>query len=60
MRLAARTSQKTLEKESKRHPNMKESSMSKTQFGTFGVSINTLKGPNFRLLGFGPMAFEWW
>ena len=50
MRLGARTCQKTLEEKSKQHPNMKERSVSKSQFGT-------LKGPNFPLLGFGLMAF---
>ena len=38
-------------------PNTKERSMSKSQFSTFGVPNGTLKGPNFPLLGFGPMAF---
>ena len=54
--LGARTGQKTLEEESKQHPNMKEHSVSKSQFGTFGVPNNTfgvsnstLKGPNFPL-----------
>ena len=56
-RLGARTGQKTLEEESKRHPNTKERSMSKSQFGTFGVLNDTLKGPNFPLLGFDPTAF---
>ena len=37
--------------------NTKERSMSKSQFSTFGVPNGTLKGPNFPLLGFGPMAF---
>ena len=57
-RLGARTGQKTLEEESKRHPNTKERSVSKSQFGTFGVSSGILKEPNFLLLSFGPMAFE--
>ena len=29
----------------------------KAPFGTFGVSNDTLKGPNFPLLGFGPTPF---
>ena len=57
-RLGSRTGKKTLEEETKRHPNTKECSMSKSQFGTFGVPNGTLKGPNFPFLGFGPMAFE--
>ena len=56
-RLGARTGQKTREEKSKRHPNTKERSVSKSQFCTFGVPNDTLKGPNFLLLGFGPMAF---
>ena len=67
MRLGARTGKKTLEEESKWHLNTKESSVSKSQFGTFGVPNGTfgvlhgtLKGPNFPLLGFGATAFEWW
>ena len=36
-----------LEEESKRHPNTKERSESKGQFGTFGVLNGTLKGQNF-------------
>ena len=59
MRLGARTGQKTLEEESKWHSNMKERSVSKRQFSTFGVPNSTLKGPNFPLLGFGPTTFEW-
>ena len=57
-RLGARTGQKTLEEESKSHPNTEEHSGSKSQFGTFGVSNGTLKGPNFFLVGFGPTAFR--
>ena len=57
-RLDTRTSQKTLEEESKRHPNAKEQSESKGQFGTFEVPNGTLKGLNFPWLGFGPTAFE--
>ena len=56
-RLGTRTGQKTLEEEFKRHPNAKECSESKGQFGTFGVSNGTLKGPTSRLLGFGLTAF---
>ena len=56
-RLGARTSQKTLEEESKRHSNTKEHLVSKSQFGTFGVPNDTLKGLNFPLLGFGPTVF---
>ena len=56
--LGARTGQKTLEKESKRYLNMKEHSVSKSQFGTFGVPNGILKGPNFPLFGFGPTTFE--
>ena len=41
-RLGARTGQKTIEEESKRYPNMKEHSVSKSQFGTFGVPNGTL------------------
>ena len=48
--LSTRTGQKTLEEESKQHPNTKECLVPKGQFGT-------LKGPNFPLLGFGPTAF---
>ena len=55
--LGASTGQKNLEEKSKRHLNTKERSMSKRQFGTFGVPNGTLKGPNFPLLGFGPTAF---
>ena len=64
-RLGTRTGQKTLEEEFKRHPNAKECSESKGQFGTFGVSNgifrvpnSTLKGSNFHVLGFGPTAFR--
>ena len=57
MRLGARSCQKTLEEESKWHPNMKERSVSKSQFGTFGVLNSNLKGPTFPLWGFGPTAF---
>ena len=56
-RLGTRTTQKTLGEESKQHPNTKECSESKGQFGTFGVPNDTLKGPNFLLVGFGLMAF---
>ena len=58
MRLGARSCQKTLKEESKWHPNTKERSVSKSQFGTFGVPNGNLKGPNFPLLGFGPTAFR--
>ena len=58
MRLGTRTSQKTLEEESKWHPNMKEHSVLKSQFGTFGVPNGTLKGLNFHDVGFGPTAFR--
>ena len=57
-RLGTRTSQKTLEKDSKRHSNAKERLESKGQFDTFGVSNGALKGPNFLDVGFGPTAFE--
>ena len=57
MRLGTRTGQKTLEEESKRHPNMKVHSEPQGQFGTFGVPNGTLKGPNFPDVSFGPMAF---
>ena len=57
MHLGARTYQKMLEEESTRHQNTKECSVSKSQFGTFGVPNGTLKGPNFPLLGLGPTAF---
>ena len=63
-RLGARTGQKTLEREPKRHPNTKERSVSKSQFSTFGVLNSTFgvlngtpKGLNFPLLVFGPTAF---
>ena len=56
-RLGTRTGQETIEGESKWHPNTEVRSASKSQFGTFGVLYNTLKGPNFPWLGFGPMAF---
>ena len=36
-----------IEEESKQHPNTKERSESKGQFGTFGVLNGTLKGQNF-------------
>ena len=62
--LGTRNSQKTLENESKRHPNAKERLESKGQFNTFGVLNNTFgvlngtpKGLNFPLLVFGPTAF---
>ena len=35
--LGAKIAQKTLEEESKWHPNTKEHSVSKSQFGIFGV-----------------------
>ena len=57
MHLGARSCQKTLKEESKWHPNTKERSVSKSQFCTFGVPNDTLKGLNFLILGFGPMAF---
>ena len=57
-RLGIRTGQKTLEEESKWHPNMKVRSASKSQFGTFGVPNSTLEGPNFPLLGFGPVTTQ--
>ena len=57
MRLGTRTGQKTLEEESKRHPNAKEQLESKGQFGTFGVLNSTPKGPNFPWLGFGLTTF---
>ena len=56
-RLGARIGKKTLEEESKQHPNTKERSVSKSQFGTFGVPNGTLERPKFPLLGFGPTAF---
>ena len=46
-RLGTRTGQKTLEVKPKRHPNMKECSMPKGQFNTFGVPFDTLKGQDF-------------
>ena len=58
MRLGTRTGQNTLEEESKRHPNAKEQSESKGQFGTFEVPNGTLKGLNFPLLGFHPTTFK--
>ena len=55
--LGIRTGQKTLEEESKRHPNTKVHSEPEGQFGTFGVLNDTLKGLNFPNVGFGSMAF---
>ena len=49
--LGTRTGKKTLEEESTQHPNVKEGSESKGQFGT-------LKGPNFPLLDFRLTAFR--
>ena len=57
MRLGTRTSQKTLEEESKQHTNTKVHSEPQGQFGTFGVPNGTLKGPNFFDVGFDPTAF---
>ena len=57
-RLGTRAGHKILEEESKWHPNTKECSVPKGQFGTFGVLNGTLKGPNFHDLGFGPTAFR--
>ena len=56
-RPGTRTSKKTLEEESNRHPNIRECLASKGQFGTFGVPNGTLKRLNFHVLDFGPMAF---
>ena len=58
-RLDAGPDQKTLERESKTHPNTEECSVSKSPFDTFGVPNGTLKGSNFPLLGFGPTPFGW-
>ena len=55
--LRTKTGQKTLEEESKWHPNMRKCSKSKGQFGTFGEPNGNLKVPNWHLLGFGPTAF---
>ena len=57
-RLCTRIGQKTLEEESKWHPNTEGRSASKSQFGTFGVLKGTLKVPNCHDVGFGPTAFE--
>ena len=57
MRLGTRIGQKTLEKESKWHRNMKECSEPQGQFSTFGMPNGTLKEPNFPDVGFGPTAF---
>ena len=57
-RLGIRTDQKTLEGESKWHPNTEVRSASKSQFDTFGVLNGTLKWPNCHDVGFGPTAFE--
>ena len=57
-RLGTMTDQKTLEGESKWHPNTKVRSASKSQFSTFGVSNGTLKVLNCHDVGFGPTAFE--
>ena len=46
-RLGARTGQKSLEEESKMHPNTEERLVSKSPFGTFRVPNGTLKGPNW-------------
>ena len=51
-RLGARTGKKTLEEESKSHPNTEEHSGSKSQFGTFGVSNNTSGVPNGKAYSF--------
>ena len=66
MRLGTRTGQETLEGETKWHLNKKVHSISKSQFGTFGVLNDTfgvlngtLKVPNYHHVGFGPTAFEW-
>ena len=56
MRLGTRTSQKTLEEESKWHLNTKVHLEPQDQFGTFGVPKGTLKGQNFPDVGFGLMA----
>ena len=56
-RLGTRTSQKSLEEESKRHPNTKKCLEPYGQFGTFGLLNSTLKGLNFPLLGVSPTAF---
>ena len=58
MLLGIRISQKTLEKDSKWHPHVKERSESKGQFSTFGVPNGTLKGPSFPWLGFGLTSFK--
>ena len=57
--LGTRTGQKTLEEESKWHPNKKECLVSKGQYSTFRVLNGTLKVPNCHHVGFGPMAFGW-
>ena len=54
MRLGARSCQKTLEEESKRHPNTKERSVSKSQFGTFGVLEWHSKRAEFPPFGLWP------
>ena len=48
-RLGTRTSQKTLEGETKWHPNTKVHSASNSQFSTFGVPNGALKVPNWLL-----------
>ena len=57
MHLGTRTDQETLEGESKWHPNMEVHSASNSQFSTFGVPNDTLKGPTFPWLGFGLTVF---
>ena len=57
MRLGTRIGQKTLENESKWHPNTKVHSEPQGQFDTFGVPNGTLERPNFLDVGFGPTAF---
>ena len=49
--------QKTLEGESKTHPNMEERLVSKSPFGTFGAPNDTLKVSKWLLLGFGLTPF---
>ena len=55
--LGASTGQKNLKEKSKQHPNTKERSMSKSQFGTFGVP-NSSKGAKFPPFGLWPNGLQ--
>ena len=55
-RLGTRTGQKTLEEESKRHPNMKKCLVSKGQFSTFGERHS--KRAEFSFVGLWPKGLR--